>query len=86
MIAPQGPAHIERLIAQIEDPNSSVPQSARTCFQVLVDTLRALRERIDRLDAEIAVRAKQDDAAQAADRAHSLGRDLRQQVYRQAGQ
>lgn len=63
MIAPQGPAHIERLIGQIEDPDSSLPQSARTCLQVLVDTLRALRERIDRLDAEIAVRAKQDDAA-----------------------
>ena len=63
VIAPQGPTHVERLIAQIENPASSLPQSARTCLQVLVDTLRDLRARIDRLDAEIAVRAKQDDAA-----------------------
>ena len=63
VIAPQGPGHVERLIAQIEDPASSLFQSARICLQVLVDTLRNLRARIDRLDAEIAVRAKQDDAA-----------------------
>ena len=31
---------------------------------LLVDTLRALRERIDRLDAEIAARAKHDEGAQ----------------------
>ena len=30
---------------------------------LLVDTLRALRERIDRLDAEISARAKQDEDA-----------------------
>ena len=41
VIAPQGPAHVERLIAQIEDPASSLPQSARTCLQVLVDRTRS---------------------------------------------
>ena len=63
VLAPQGPVHVERLTAYIEDPGSSLPPSARACLQVLVDTLRSFRERIDRLDAEIAVRAKQDDAA-----------------------
>ena len=62
-IAPQGSAHVERLIAQIEDPPSSLPQAARICLQVMVDTLRNLGERLDRLDAEIALRAKQDGAA-----------------------
>ena len=63
VIAPQGPVHVERLTAYIKDPGSSLPPSARACLQVLVDTLRSLRERIDRLDAEIAARAKQDNAA-----------------------
>src|ERR1700735_4496106 len=53
VVAPQGPFHVERLIVEIEDPESLVPESARSCLQFLVDTLRALRGRIDRLDAEI---------------------------------
>lgn len=63
VVAPQGPSHVERLIAEIEDPNSVVPQSARSCLQLLVDTLRALRGRVDVLDAEITTRAKQDESA-----------------------
>lgn len=42
LIAPQGPAHVERLIAQIEDPASDVPPAARACLAVLVGTLRHL--------------------------------------------
>jgi transposase len=64
IIAPQGPSHVERLIAALESPESAVPEAARTCLMLLVDTLRALRERIDRLDAEISARAKQDEGAQ----------------------
>jgi len=63
IVAPQGPSHVDRLIGEIEDPNSIVPESARSCLQLLVDTLRALRDRIDHLDAEIATRAKQDEGA-----------------------
>lgn len=63
VVAPQGPFHVERLIVEIEDPESLVPESARSCLQFLVDTLRALRGRIDRLDAEITARAKQDEGA-----------------------
>ncbi|EQD66175.1 transposase IS116/IS110/IS902 family protein, partial [mine drainage metagenome] len=63
VVAPQGPSHVERLIVEIEDPGSVVPKSARTCLQLLVDTLRGLRDRIDRLDDEIAARARQDEGA-----------------------
>ena len=73
VIAPQGPAHVERLIPYIEDPGSTPPPSARTCLQVLVDTLRSLRERLDRLDAEIAVRAKQRRRGSPADDHPGIG-------------
>lgn len=62
-IAPQGPAHVERLIAEVADPSSAIPQSARTCLLKLVGILRALQEEIAALDTEIAVRAKRDDVA-----------------------
>jgi transposase len=61
LIAPQGPFHIEKLIAQIEDPASALPQPARTCLAVLVDALRHLQEQTAAIDAEIAARAKSDD-------------------------
>src|SRR3954469_6237306 len=32
LIAPQGPSHVERLIAELESPNSAVPEAARTCL------------------------------------------------------
>lgn len=63
LIAPQGPFHVERLIAQIEDPTSELPQAARTCLALLVGTLRHLQEQTAALDAEIAARAKTDDVA-----------------------
>jgi transposase len=63
MIAPQGPFHVERLIAQIEDPASHLPEPARACLTVLVSTLRHLQEQTAALDAEIAARAKADDVA-----------------------
>jgi transposase len=63
MIAPQGPFHVERLIAQIEDPASDLPEPARACLTVLVSTLRHLQEQTAARDAEIAARAKADDVA-----------------------
>ena len=62
-IAPQGPAHVKRLIAEIEDPAAAIPDPARTCLLRLVEMLRVLDAQIDALDAEIAARAKQDDIA-----------------------
>ena len=63
LVAPQGPSHVEQLIAQIEDPNSTVPQAARTCLKVLVGTLRHLQTQVATLDAEISARAKADATA-----------------------
>src|SRR5919106_2431283 len=63
LIAPQGPSHIERLIAQIEDPASGIPEVARSCLGRLVEMLRRLQDEITALDREITVRAKSDDVA-----------------------
>jgi len=63
LIAPQGPSHVERLIAAIEDPASAVPKAVRACLAVLVSALRHLRKQIEVLDAEISARAKTDETA-----------------------
>ena len=63
LIAPQGPSHVERLIAEIEDPASALPQGARACLAVLVSTLRHLQKQIAVLDSEISARAKADETA-----------------------
>jgi transposase len=63
VIAPQGPIHVERLIAVIEDPTSDLPEAARTSLAVLVGVLRHLQEQTAALDDEIAARAKADDVA-----------------------
>lgn len=63
LMAPQGPAHIERLIVQIEDPASDIPPAARVSLAVLVCAFRHLQEQTAALDAEIATRAKAVDTA-----------------------
>ena len=63
LIAPQGPSHVERLIAEVEDPASSVPDLARGCLLRLVQMLRTLQGEVAALDQEIAARAKADDVA-----------------------
>ena len=63
LIAPQGPAHVARLILEVGDPSSAIPQAARTCLLQLVGILRGLQTEIAVLDAEIAARAKRDDVA-----------------------
>src|SRR5919199_804947 len=62
-VVPQGTAHVASLIALVEDPNSSVPESARGILQVLIRTLNALEEQLRELDAEITRRAKADPVA-----------------------
>jgi transposase len=62
-VVPQGPAHVDSLVVLIEDPNSTVPESARTILKVLIGTLEALGAQIRELDAEIACRAKADPVA-----------------------
>lgn len=56
LIAPQGPSHVERLIAQVEDSTSSVPDAARSCLAILAEALRRLQDQVRELDAEISAR------------------------------
>ena len=62
-VVPQGPAHVDRLVALVEDPNSAVPESARGILQVLIRTLEELGTQLEELDAEITRRAKADPVA-----------------------
>jgi transposase len=62
-IAPQGPAHVERLTAQVADPASGIPDAARSCLARLVVMLRGLQDEIAELDREIVARAKADGVA-----------------------
>jgi transposase len=63
LIAPQGPSHVDLLIAHIENPDSSIPEAARSCLNRLVQMLHTLHEEITTLDAEIAARTQRDGAA-----------------------
>ena len=62
-VAPQGPAHVDSLVALVEDPASSVPESARAILKVLIGALEVLGTQIEELDGEITRRAKADPVA-----------------------
>ncbi len=62
-VVPKGTAHVATLIGQIEDPNSSLPESARAVFRVMVTSLTSLEESIAVLDSEISRRSKEDPVA-----------------------
>jgi transposase len=59
----QGITHAHAVFAHVEDPNTSLPESARMVLTVLVSTYTALQEQIQVLDAEITRRAKADPVA-----------------------
>jgi transposase len=42
LTAPQGPSHVDRLVAHIENPDSNIPEAARSCLDRL-DTKRLRR-------------------------------------------
>jgi len=62
-VVAQGSTHADAVIAHVEDPNTSVPESARSILAVLVGTYKALEAQIRALDAEITRRAKADPVA-----------------------
>jgi transposase len=62
-VFPQGISHVATLVGLVEDPQSSVPESARIILQLLVDTFTALDGQIAALDAEINRRSKADPTA-----------------------
>ena len=63
MVVAQGPMHVARLVVIVEDPDFDLPDSARIVLGVLIAELRALDERVLKLDAEIVRRAKDDPVA-----------------------
>ncbi len=62
-VAPKGLFHFAGMTARIADPTSGLPQSARAVFLVMIDSVKALDERIAGLDREIARRTKEDPVA-----------------------
>jgi len=63
IVAPQGPAHVGRLVEQMDDPHGAVPAAARAVLAIMVDTLRLLEDRIALFDKEIVRRAREDEEA-----------------------
>lgn len=62
-VAPKGVMYVDRLIVQIEDPDSDLPEAARASLVGLVRMIDRLDGEIALLDAEIARRAKEDPVA-----------------------
>jgi transposase len=63
MVVAQGPSHVAKLIPHVEDPASGLPDAARSTLGILIEVLKSLDDRIQRLDAEVARRAKEDEVA-----------------------
>jgi transposase len=63
LVVPQGAANAARLIALVEDPDSSLPAEAIATLKVLVTALVHLEEEIGKLDGEIERRAKENEVA-----------------------
>jgi transposase len=63
IVVAKGPVHVSKLVVAVEDPDEPIAETARPMFQILIEMLRALDERIVRLDREIAQRAKEDETA-----------------------
>ena len=59
----QGITHVATLVALVEDPQSSLPESARIILKLLVDHFTALEGQIAELDAQINRRSKADPTA-----------------------
>jgi transposase len=63
LVAAHGPSHVTKLVAAIEDKDSSIPEAARPILSLLVEQLRSLNERLAMLDREISWRAREDTEA-----------------------
>jgi transposase len=62
-IVPQGAANAAKLIAIVEGPDCGMPAEAVATLKVLVGALTQLETEFDKLDAEIARRAKENEVA-----------------------
>lgn len=59
-IAPKGLFHVAKLIARIEDPSCDLPQSARSVFLLMIESIKQQDMQIKELDREITRRARED--------------------------
>ncbi|OHB36358.1 MAG: IS110 family transposase [Phenylobacterium sp. RIFCSPHIGHO2_01_FULL_70_10] len=62
-VAPKGVMYIDRLVVEIEDGDSEIPETARASLKTMARMLDRLDTEIAILDAEIARRAKEDAVA-----------------------
>ena len=63
VIAPQGIAHLGRLIRVVVDPDNGMQESVVALANMMLDQIKGLQERIDILEKEIRTRSKRDDVA-----------------------
>jgi transposase len=61
LVVAKGPSHVAKLIEQVEDPATDLPEAARIVLRVLIASLQFLSERITLLDREVARRAREDN-------------------------
>jgi transposase len=62
-VAPKGVCYVERLVREVEDPESELPRAARASLKILTEVLAKLADQIAVLDREIANRIKEDPIA-----------------------
>jgi transposase len=62
-VAPKGSTYASKLIAMVEDPQTALPEPARTALRYLSAILSQLSDQIRALDAQIVRRAREDETA-----------------------
>ena len=63
VVAPQGPAHVGRLASALDDPDSGLPDQVRELGRLLLEQIAGLGEKIDGLEKELRISARQDEEA-----------------------
>ena len=63
VVAPQGIANVARLAAEIDDPESRLPEAVRGLGRLLLEQIGSLDAKIGELDKEVRKRAKETDEA-----------------------
>ena len=63
LIVAKGPQNLPKLIALVNDPTSGLPEAAREILVLVIEQVRSLDARVEKLDREIARRAKEDKVA-----------------------
>ncbi len=62
---PRGPEHVDTMFTHLEDPGSSIPESARKTLKVLIGTSEAPEAQVEELDVEIVRCARAKPVARA---------------------